>query len=326
MYKLKKLKIAFILVGFCILTASGINYSYSNAGCIQEQQVHGLKTEGRQKKYRYKQNKKKANPFSSIKADVNSLDIVIKPSSDKNFYISYNLYCANSSNPVSYNIKNDVLEIKESKLECLPVYVKLTGSGTSKKLKNYKNIIYVYVPLGVSINNCDMDIEKGDLDFGKVSLKGGNIISKSGDIDFDGSVLSDKLSIKTINGDIYGRGTDINGTMDIKSTNGDIYIYKTDIVGILSVVTDNGDIGTGQLDISGETKIETNCGDIYITISSRCLDGLNINMFTDSGDMSVKKLYKGSKKRKNGGYQYKKTGSGKAVLDIYTDCGDILLS
>lgn len=348
MYKLKKLKIVCILSGICIIAASGINYSYSNAGYIQEQQIHSLKTERKQKKYKYKQDKKKVNPFSSIKADVKSLDIVVKPSGDKDFYISYNLYCANNSNPVSYNIKNNVLEIKESELEWLAVYVKGTGSGINKKLKNYKNIIYVYVPLGVSINNCDLDIKDGDLDFSKVSLKGGNIISKDGDIDFNNSVLSDNLSIKTTNGDIYGHGTDINGILDIKSINGDIYIYKPDVAGTLNVITDNGDLYTskanikgkleinthngdvdaGSLGISGETKIKADSGDVDITINSRCLDSLNINIFTKDGDMSVKKLYKdkGSKKRTREGYQYKKTGSGKAVLDVYTDCGDISLN
>lgn len=350
MYKLKKLKIACILSGICILASSGINYSYSNAGYIQEQQmqqIHGLKTERKQKKYKYKQDKKKVNPFSSIKADVKSLDIVIKPSGDKDFYISYSLYCANSSNPVSYNIKNNVLEIKESQLEWLAVYVKGTGSGINRKLKNYKNIIYVYVPSDISINNCDMDIKDGNLDFSKISLKGGNIISKDGDIDFNNSVLSDKLSIKINNGDIYGHGTDINGVLDIKSKNGDIEIYKPDIAGTLNIITDNGDLYTAKanikgkleinthngdidassLDIQGETKIKADNGDIDITISSRCLDSLNINMFTNAGDMSVKKLYKdkGSKKRNGEGYQYKKTGSGKAILDIYTNCGDISL-
>ena len=49
MYKLKKLKIVCILSGICIIAASGINYSYSNAGYIQEQQIHNLKTERKQK-------------------------------------------------------------------------------------------------------------------------------------------------------------------------------------------------------------------------------------------------------------------------------------
>ena len=52
MYKLKKLKIVCILSGICIIAASGINYSYSNAGYIQEQQIHSLKTERKQKKYK----------------------------------------------------------------------------------------------------------------------------------------------------------------------------------------------------------------------------------------------------------------------------------
>ena len=136
------------------------------------------------------------------------------------------------------------------------------------------------------------------------------------------------MDIKSQNGDIDIYKPDIAGTLSVVTDNGDLYTAKANIKGKLEINTNNGDIDAGPLDISGETKIKADNGDIDITISSRCLDSLNINMFTKDGDISVKKLYKdkGSKKRKDGGCQYKKTGAEKAVLDIYTDCGDISLN
>jgi len=71
--------------------------------------IKAAKTRQAKKVYKYKQDKKQVKEFSSIKADASTLDIVIKKSGSKDFYISYNLNCNNSSNPVSYKIEDGVL-------------------------------------------------------------------------------------------------------------------------------------------------------------------------------------------------------------------------
>jgi len=112
--------------------------------------IKAAKTRQAKKVYKYKQDKKQVKEFSSIKADASTLDIVIKKSGSKDFYISYNLNCNNSSNPVSYKIEDGVLSIKEQGLKwpVIPFYADKDGR---KIYDRYYNKIYVNKKLFVRI-------------------------------------------------------------------------------------------------------------------------------------------------------------------------------
>ena len=83
---------------------------------------------------------------------------------------------------------------------------------------------------------------------------------------------------KIYNGDIYIYKPDVAGTLNVITDNGDLYTSKANIKGKLEINTHNGDVDAGSLGISGETKIKADSGDVDITINSRCLDSLNINI------------------------------------------------
>ena len=116
MKKLIKTAVMAGITGLCAFTITGTENSIIR---VQQKGNRTVKAETRQSKkiYKYKQDKKKTSKFSSIKAECNSLDIVIDQSGSLDFYVSYNLDCKNKSNPVSYKVEDGVLHIKEKELE-----------------------------------------------------------------------------------------------------------------------------------------------------------------------------------------------------------------
>jgi len=136
----KLIKAAFI-AGVICLCACIVPDVGNNIISLQYNKKLAVKAETKQDKkiYKYAQDKKKTSKFNSIKAECNSLDIVIDKSGSKDFYVSYELDCLNGNDPISYKVKDGVLYIKELKLEW-PHYL-----NKWDRSKGYINKIYVYI-------------------------------------------------------------------------------------------------------------------------------------------------------------------------------------
>ncbi|MCX4328621.1 MAG: DUF4097 family beta strand repeat-containing protein [Lachnospiraceae bacterium] len=334
--------------------------------------IKAAKTRQAKKAYKYKQDKKQVKEFSSIKADASTLDIVIKKSGSKDFYISYNLNCNNSSNPVSYKIEDGVLSIKEQGLKwpVIPFYADKDGR---KIYDRYYNKIYVYIPSGANIKNYNLDTGAGDLFIKNIAINNSKITTESGDIDLNVPEISGSMDIKTESGDIDINTdrdtkitTDINGQLNINTESGDVDIRKSAINKIFKIRTESGDLdisksainkifkirtGSGDLkifnsaikgkldvktesgdadiwnlDISGNTDIQTSNGDVDIKMNSKYIDKIGINFVTKNGDMYIKKLYKGTKRKNGAGYEYTRNKNNKILFNVLvTGCGDIEL-
>ena len=164
MGKLVKVSVIAGITSLCAFTLPDVKYNITN---IQQNVSSTVKAETRQSKkiYKYRQDKKKTSKFSSIKAECNSLDIVIDKSGSKDFYVSYNLNCKNSSNPVSCKVEDGVLYIKETKLEWPSAHVyinKWDKLGKDVNYKNYINKVYVHIPSDINLKNIGFDTGSGD--------------------------------------------------------------------------------------------------------------------------------------------------------------------
>lgn len=309
---IKKTGIAGVLClcGFVAAGTGNSNASIQNGNI----NIAGAETRQAKKVYKYKQDKKQVKEFSSIKADVSTLDIVIKQSGSKDFYISYNLNCNNSSNPLSYKVENGILSIKESKLKW-PVgnihinnnnkkdieYIYANDNGkkgteyiygkkNKKIIKGYTNKIYVYIPSETDLKDYNFDIGLGDLFMENISLRNGKIIANSGDIDINVPAISGSMDIKTESGDIdinTNRNTkittNIDGQLNINTDSGDVDIHKSVINKIFKIKTESGDAGINA-DINGQLNINTDSGDIDIYKSAI---NKTFNIKTESGDIEI---------------------------------------
>ncbi len=332
MGKLVKVSVIAGLVSLCAFTLPDVKDNITN---IQQNVNRTVKAETRQDKkiYKYRQDKKKTSKFSSIKAECNSLDIVIDKSGSKDFYISYNLNCKNSSNPVSYKVEDGVLYIKETKLEWPSAHVyinKWDKLGKDVNYKNYINKVYVHIPSDINLKNIGFDTGSGDLYIKNISVEDGKFNTESGDLDITGSKITGSVDIRTGSGDVDIDKSLINKTFKIKTESGDIEAYNSKVKGKLDIQTSTGDVDIANLDISGNTDIQTSGGDVDMMFNKKNIEKLGITMTAKDGDMHVDKSYKGTKKKKGDSYVYVRNVNGdkttKPFLNVTSVWGDIELN
>lgn len=242
------------------------------------------------KTYKYKQNKKRTSKFSSIKAECNSLDIIIDKSGSKDFYVSYNLDCKNSSNPVSYKVEDGVLYIKETGLEWPSAHVyinKWDKPGKDVNYKDYTNKLYVHMPSGANLKNIGFDTEMGDLYIKNISVEYGKLNTESGDLDITGSKILGNIDIKTGSGDVDIDKSDVKDLLKIWTESGDTEVYDSGINGQLYVNTGSGDVDIDKSVVNKIFKIKTESGDVE-AYNSKVKGKLDIQ--TSSGDAGIANL------------------------------------
>lgn len=301
----KLIKAAFI-AGVICLCACIVPDVGNNIISLQYNKKLAVKAETKQDKkiYKYAQDKKKTSKFNSIKAECNSLDIVIDKSGSKDFYVSYELDCLNGNDPISYKVKDGVLYIKELKLEW-PHYL-----NKWDRSKGYINKIYVYIPSDSDLKDFDIDTEMGDLYIKNISVEDGKFNTKIGDLDIAGSKFLGRIDVNTDSGDIDISKSVINKTFNIKTECGDIGVYNSKI--------------------GGKLGIRTSSGDVDMLFNKKLIDKLGINMLAKFGDMHINRLYKGTKMKKGSGYMYTKNinvdKSTKPFLNVIALYGSIGLN
>ena len=289
MGKLVKVSVIAGLVSLCAFTLPDVKDNITN---IQQNVNRTVKAETRQDKkiYKYRQDKKKTSKFSSIKAECNSLDIVIDKSGSKDFYISYNLNCKNSSNPVSYKVEDGVLYIKETKLEWPSAHVyinKWDKLGKDVNYKNYINKVYVHIPSDINLKNIGFDTGSGDLYIKNISVEDGKFNTESGDLDITGSKITGSVDIRTGSGDVDIDKSDINKIFKIKTESGDIEVYNSSVNAQLYVNAGSGDVDIDKSLINKTFKIKTESGDIE-AYNSKVKGKLDIQ--TSTGDVDIANL------------------------------------
>lgn len=169
--------------------------------------------------------------------------------------------------------------------------------------------------------------DSGDVDMRKSIINETfDITTDSGDVDINKSVINKMFGVKTDCGDVDISKSVINKTFDITTDSGDVEIFNSVIKEKLGVKTENGDIDIENLDISGNTGIQTKNGDVDIKLDNKYIDKIGINLFTKSGDMYIKKIYKGTKRKKRRGYEYTRNKNKKPLFNVLvTGWGDIEL-
>lgn len=289
---MKKLIKTAVMAGITCLCAFTITGTENSIISVQQKGNRTVKAETRQSKkiYKYKQDKKKTSKFSSIKAECNSLDIVIDQSGSLDFYVSYNLDCKNKSNPVSYKVEDGVLHIKEKELEWPSSYVYKNGQdklGKGVNYKGYTNKVYVYIPSGTNLKNIGFDTEMGDLYIKNISVEDGKLNTESGDLDITSSKILGRIDIKIGSGDVDIDKSDVNNTLKIRTESGDFEFYNSGINGQLYVNTGSGDVDIDKSVINTIFKTKTESGDVE-AYNSKVKGKLDIQ--TSSGDVDIANL------------------------------------
>lgn len=257
----------------------------------------------------YQIKNKKLGTFSSIAANLDYIDLIIKPSKDQSAYLSYELHCKNNKNPFSYNIKNGCLHLNESNFKEAWITVKNKTTAIKQwkfTTQNYISAVTLYVPSGTTYNSSNIVMNEGDLSINGLHCKKANIKLKYSDVTVK-KLSCNNAAITTTDGDITVADLNITGTTSVKTADGDITLARVKVPGTLQLDTADGDISAG-LKVSGTLKINTEDGDINapslaVSCTARIsvLDGdinapnlgisgtLQIN--TEDGDLNIPNLY-----------------------------------
>lgn len=292
----------------------------------------------------------------SIEADLNYIDLKIAVSDDKDFHMSYELHCMNHNNPLSYHLQDGLLKLEEAdfKVPSLRSWIWSTDSMAN----NYYSYITLYVPSGIVLKSCDLNMADGDLRInglncnlmkiesadGDMNIRDGScqkavLKTEDGDIIFSNAAIAEDLQIDTADGDISLSGLSAKGTVEIVSGDGDITISgfkesaglflqteygdisgsSIDITGKMQVNTTDGDVTLSNFGAFGKIDIVSECGDISFQIQKKSLPDLKMMVDTGDGDLSIARSLGG---RKRSGH-YERDGSVSTYLNINTEEGDV---
>lgn len=285
----------------------------------------------------WKEDNIRLNSVSSIEADLDCIDLAIAVSEDNDFYLSYELHCMNSQNPLSYNLENGVLKLTET--DFMDSFITGVFWGKGSITTNYCSTITLYVPSNAVLKSCIMNITDSDLRIKELNCNTIEIKAADSDISLSDVNTSDSMKINTEDGDISMAGLHASGAVEIITSDGDITIsdytesggayiqaYDGDIclssataVGEMQIGTEDGDVVLTELEVSGQVEINSDYGDITVRLQKESLPELKITMDTEEGDVSVSRSLGG---RKSSGH-YEREGSDTVYLKGYTEEGDI---
>ncbi|MEJ8736393.1 DUF4097 family beta strand repeat-containing protein [Erysipelotrichaceae bacterium HCN-30851] len=220
-----------------------------------------------EEKHLYKLEKTKISDIQSLDFELSTSSFKVESSDDASFYISYHIQSAAKKDPISYEVKQNKLQIKE------------------KELDNYTNIdaenneVILYVPK----NNNLHDI-KGNNDVGNINVK--DLICNSLNLSADvGNISLTDMEIR--------KGSSSSDVGNINITNSSLSDFETktytgnitaSLVSIKNNITMNCDTGKINIHLSDKNTpiqihAETNLGNIDVSDS---LGGTLVKDVTES--------------------------------------------
>lgn len=309
--------------------------------------------------------KTKLESFQELHADLENIDVIIKPSNDENFYISYRLQSRKGKNPLTYNVKSGVLELEEKNghgsyyvhvdIEFLR---ELLGKGN---VEDYRNEVTVYVPEQETLKNCQAELGDGDMIVEGIRCETADLTLDYGDLDLENALFSDgKMTLENgdmtaVNtefsgmelslayGDVLGRESFINKS-SIMMGDGDAEFRKTDLRNMdiklsygelelkeltmenTTVLLEDGDLDGSDVSFLNRNRIEGGYGDVSIRTAEGELKKMTLSLDTEYGNIEVAKGVEGSLSKKEDMQHYEKVVDGtEDFLEIVVEDGDISL-
>lgn len=320
-----KMKIAWIVkkvwifagVGMALLLCMGSGGVSAGAASGKESSWEGV--------YTYQE--KFLLSVNSVNADLDNLDFKIKRTKKKEAYLSYKIDCKNSKNPLSWQMSDGVLYLKESGLERLSWKETRQKYGQKWWGQGHWPEVILYVPENMVVKNSKVRMDEGDFSVGKeVVCQNMDVRVKVGDVLLSGFRMTGQGSIGTVDGDVKGGAFCVEGNLHITSKYGDVQTVSPQVPGNLDITAEDGAITALGMRIQGEVQVKSREGDIIVQPGQKDRSSLGVTADAGEGSLIIREDMKGGMKKRRGlRWQYKKAGSGKGHLKISAKYGDVLL-
>ena len=228
----------------------------------------------------YRMDKTRLEDITNIQVELSNMSFQILPSDDDFCYLSYQT-TGGKKNPVSYEVKDGTLSLKENdrniSFSSGIDYGSLTDMLLGKKSDSdsYDYLAVLYLPKETILKSADIH-----LDYGDVIIRGLTADS------FDVSLNCGDLNIRELNADAFDASLDY----------GDATLKDCHLNNGTLKMSDGDTSVTGTL-FTGKNIIESSYGDVSVTLDEEQKDALNLSCSTSYGEINLPKSLQDSASR-----------------------------
>lgn len=251
--------------------------------------------------------KTKIDDYSTLNVDLSSLNLQIVSSDDDSYYISYTTSDSKEKEPVSYDVKNKILTLKEDSDSNSYTHIDIgfltAFLSKDKDFTTDENVVTLYVPTDARFQSANINSSFGDILINSSCFESGKISSDDGEIFIKNSTLKD---------------------VTVSASFGDVKTYDSKIKACNFELSD-GDFVAKDSEFTGENSISSSFGDIDIEAKKEQLLTLGFDASTGFGDIEVPDFLEGKLHEEDvDESSYQRSGKD-GNLKLQADDGDIVI-
>lgn len=251
--------------------------------------------------------KTKIDDYSTLNVDLSSLNLQIVSSDDDSYYISYTTSDSKEKEPVSYDVKNKILTLKEDSDSNSYTHIDIgfltAFLSKDKDITTDENVVTLYVPTDARFQSANINSSFGDILINSSCFESGKISSDDGEIFIKNSTLKD---------------------VTVSASFGDVKTYDSKIKACNFELSD-GDFVAKDSEFTGENSISSSFGDIDIEAKKEQLLTLGFDASTGFGDIEVPDFLEGKLHEEDvDESSYQRNGKD-GNLKLQADDGDIVI-
>lgn len=251
--------------------------------------------------------KTKIDDYSTLNVDLSSLNLQIVSSEDDSYYISYTTSDSKEKEPVSYDVKNKILTLKEDSDSNSYTHIDIgfltAFLSKDKDFTTDENVVTLYVPTDARFQSANINSSFGDILINSSCFESGKISSDDGEIFIKNSTLKD---------------------VTVSASFGDVKTYDSKIKACNFELSD-GDFVAKDSEFTGENSISSSFGDIDIEAKKEQLLTLGFDASTGFGDIEVPDFLEGKLHEEDvDESSYQRSGKD-GNLKLQADDGDIVI-
>lgn len=271
--------------------------------------------------------KEKLPEFTEIEADLSYADFKILPSEDGSCYLSYAIYDNKKSEPIYYEVKNNILHLKES--ETSDSFFQIDYSSIlhmgRQSTDNFENSVTLYLPAEKLLESAAIALDSGDCSMDSFQTKQLDLEMNYGDLNIKDSTINQvKLSLG--DGDMQANHLTMTNP-DITVSYGELNLTDSTLQNAVIQLSD-GDFNADRTTFLGQTTGQLEYGDASINLTEEQKASLGLQLSTDYGEISVSQGITGAlSAQDNEDYQrFERAGSNpEETFTLRNSDGDITL-
>ncbi len=230
--------------------------------------------------------KTKIDDYTKIDCKLDYSSLIIKPSSDAHFYLSYNIPNTSNMSDLEHSVADGTLTLRDSYKDRSGFNIDLGflnvlfSDMTFTDFADTANVVTLYVPRDAVLSASTINLSCGDVMLSDLRLASSDINLSYGSLKAQDSTFTD-THITVDDGDAEARGSKFYSS-SLTNRYGDVTLTNVLLSGTPCDV-DSGDMEAQNLSIEGQVDIKNNYGDIELQLASP--EGLTIVANTDYGDI-----------------------------------------